>query len=48
MSFHRDHLEITVYLEQGLYLTGPDGVLKQLTKAVLETALTRNDRSPRL
>lgn len=26
--------------EQGLSLTGPDGLLKQLTKAVLETALT--------
>ncbi|AEV81218.1 transposase [Actinoplanes sp. SE50] len=25
--------------EQGLSLTGPDGLLKQLTKAVLETAL---------
>jgi putative transposase len=24
--------------EQGLSLTGPDGLLKQLTKAVLETA----------
>jgi putative transposase len=26
--------------EQGLSLTGPDGLLKQLTKTVLETALT--------
>jgi transposase-like protein len=26
--------------EQGLALTGPDGLLKQLTKTVLETALT--------
>src|SRR5215207_11721928 len=26
--------------EQGLALTGPDGLLKQLTKPVLETALT--------
>lgn len=25
--------------EQGLSLTGPDGLLKQLTKTVLETAL---------
>jgi hypothetical protein len=25
--------------EQGLWLTGPDGLLKQLTKMVLETAL---------
>ncbi len=25
--------------EQGLYLTGPDGLLKQFTKSVLETAL---------
>jgi putative transposase len=25
--------------EQGMSLTGPDGLLKQLTKAVLETAL---------
>ena len=25
--------------EQGLSLTGPDGLLKQLTKVVLETAL---------
>ena len=25
--------------EQGLSLTGPDGLLKQLTKMVLETAL---------
>ena len=25
--------------EQGLFLTGPDGVLKQLTKVVIETAL---------
>jgi putative transposase len=27
--------------EQGLSLTGPDGLLKQLTKTVLETALAR-------
>src|SRR5215510_4838898 len=27
--------------EQGLYLTGPDGLLKQLTKTVLETALSQ-------
>jgi hypothetical protein len=27
--------------EQGLSLTGPDGLLKQLTKTVLETALDR-------
>jgi transposase-like protein len=27
--------------EQGLSLTGPDGLLKQLTKAVLETALSQ-------
>src|SRR4051794_41620230 len=26
--------------EQGLSLTGPDGLLKQLTKAVLETSLS--------
>ena len=26
-------------LERGLSLTGPDGLLKQLTKMVLETAL---------
>ena len=25
--------------EQGLWLTGPDGLLKQLTKTVLETSL---------
>lgn len=25
--------------EQGLYLTGPDGLLKQFTKSLLETAL---------
>ena len=25
--------------EQGLFLTGPDGLLKQFTKTVLETAL---------
>jgi putative transposase len=25
--------------EQGLSLTGPDGLLKQLTKSVIETAL---------
>ncbi len=31
--------------EQGLALTGPDGLLKQLTKTVLETAL--NASSPR-
>jgi putative transposase len=28
--------------EQGLSLTGPDGLLKQLTKTVLETALAEN------
>ena len=27
--------------EQGLWLTGPDGLLKQLTKTVLETALNQ-------
>ena len=27
--------------EQGVSLTGPDGLLKQLTKAVLETALNQ-------
>jgi hypothetical protein len=27
--------------EQGLSLTGPGGLLKQFTKSVLETALTR-------
>jgi putative transposase len=27
--------------EQGLSLTGPDGLLKQLTKTVLETALSQ-------
>ena len=27
--------------EQGLSLTGPDGLLKQLTKTVLETALNQ-------
>ena len=27
--------------EQGLSLTGPDGLLKQLTRTVLETALTQ-------
>jgi hypothetical protein len=27
--------------EQGLLLTGPDGLLKQLTKVVLETATAR-------
>ena len=26
--------------EQGLSLTGPDGLLKQLTKSVIETALS--------
>jgi transposase-like protein len=26
--------------EQGLSLTGPDGLLKQLTKTVIETALS--------
>ena len=35
--------------EQGLSLTGPDGLLKQLTKTVLETASERgDDRAPRL
>ena len=35
--------------EQGLSLTGPDGLLKQLTKTVLETALERgDDRAPGL
>jgi len=29
--------------EQGLSLTGPDGLLKQLTKNVLETALHEGD-----
>ena len=33
--------------EQGLSLTGPDGLLKQLTKTVLETALNQeSDRAP--
>jgi putative transposase len=33
--------------EQGLPLTGPDGLLKQLTKTVLETAPRRGaDRAP--
>jgi putative transposase len=27
--------------EQGMSLTGPDGLLKQLTKTVLETALNQ-------
>jgi hypothetical protein len=31
--------------EQGLSLTGPDGLLKQFTKSVLETALNE-DRAP--
>lgn len=30
---------VRVAKEQGLSLTGPDGLLKQLTKSVLETAL---------
>ena len=35
--------------EQGLSLTGPDGLLKQLTKSVIETALERgDDRASRL
>jgi putative transposase len=33
--------------EQGLSLTGPDGLLKQLTKTVLGTALNQgDDRAP--
>ena len=31
--------------EQGLSLTGPDGLLKQLTKTVFETAWTRSSPS---
>lgn len=35
--------------EQGLSLTGPDGLLKQLTKTVLETGAQRgDDRAPGL
>ena len=35
--------------EQGLSLTGPDGLLKQLTKTVLETALNEEmTEAPRL
>lgn len=34
--------------EQGLSLTGPEGLLKQLTKTILETALNEDDRAPRL
>jgi putative transposase len=34
--------------EQGLSLTGPDGLLKQLTKTVLEAALNEDDRAPGL
>ena len=35
--------------ERGLSLTGPDGLLKQLTKTVLETALNEeDDRAPGL
>ncbi len=34
--------------EQGVALTGPDGLLKQLTKTVLETALNAEmTRAPR-
>src|SRR5258708_19228930 len=33
--------------EQGLSLTGPDGLLKQLTKTVLETALNEEMTEPR-
>jgi hypothetical protein len=32
--------------EQGLSLTGPDGLLKQLTKAVIETALQEETEHP--
>lgn len=32
--------------ERGLSLTGPDGLLKQLTKTVLETAERRDHRAP--
>lgn len=32
--------------EQGLSLTGPDGLLKQLTKTVLETALNEEMTEP--
>jgi hypothetical protein len=31
--------------EQGLSLTGPDGLLKQLTKVVIETALDQEPRT---
>ena len=34
--------------EQGLSLTGPDGLLKQLTKTVLETALNEERGDERL
>jgi hypothetical protein len=35
--------------ERGLYLTGPDGLLKQLTKSVIETALGEEmNEHPRL
>ena len=35
--------------EQGVELVGPNGLLKQLTKTVLETALRRgDDRAPGL
>ena len=35
--------------EQGLSLTGPDGLLKQLTKSVIETGSERgDDRASRL
>jgi hypothetical protein len=30
---------VRLAMEQGLSLTGPDGLLKQLTKTVLESAL---------
>ena len=33
--------------EQGLSLTGPDGLLKQFTKNVLETTQRGDDRAPR-
>src|SRR6195952_2651534 len=32
--------------EQGLSLTGPDGLLKQLTKTVIETALSEEMTGP--
>ena len=34
--------------ERGLALTGPDGLLKQLTKTVIETALPRDCRPCRV